>query len=74
MCQNFLHFNLGQRMAQNFMAIAERFGKNESDSNYHSNGKIDISTFNQTQLVELLALPEGEEENFLALKAAEGTF
>ena len=61
--QNWLNnnFNLKVRMAQNFMAVAERFGKT------HSNAFL-----NQTQLITLLALPEGDEENFIAAKAAEG--
>ena len=60
--QNWLesNFNLKKSMAYNFMKIAERF------SNFHLNGN-----FNQTQLVEMLALPEGEEENFIAEKSAE---
>ena len=57
------NFSLKRQSAQNFMKIAERFG-----ANYHLNGN-----FNQTQLVEMLALPAGEEENFIAEKAAEGT-
>ena len=56
------NFNLKWRMAQNFMAIAERFG------NTHLNAYL-----NQTQLITMLALPAGEEENFIAEKAAEGT-
>ena len=59
-------------MAQNFMNVAERFGKNESDSNYQSIGNFDISTFKPSTLVELLALPEGDEQKFIAEKAAEG--
>ena len=61
------NFNLKYRMAANFMEISRRF------SEVHSNALLDISTFNQTQLIELLALPEGEEQKFLALKSAEGT-
>ena len=50
-----------ERTAQNFMKVAERF----------SNTKL-ISHFNSTQLITMLALPAGEEENFIAEKAAEG--
>ena len=62
------NFNLGQSMADKMMKVAGRFSNSESIPNF------DILTFNTTQLITLLALPEGEEENFLALKAAEGTF
>ena len=31
------------------------------------------SQFNSTQMITMLVLPEGEEENFLADKATEGT-
>lgn len=55
------NFNLKERMARNFMQVAERFG------NRHLNADL-----NQTQLIALLALPEGEEEKFIAEKAAEG--
>ena len=46
MCQNFLHFNLGQRMANNFMAIAERFGKmsNNQDSQSIANYDNNVGT------------------------------
>lgn len=57
------NFNLTAKMANNFMRVAERFGGNRNLS----------SDLNQTQLIALLALPEGEEENFIAEKAAEGT-
>lgn len=45
-------------MAYNFMEIANRFG---DSAKLHSNATFDISTFNQMQLIELLALPEGDE-------------
>ena len=66
------NFNLKRQMAQNFMNIAERFGKNESDSYYQSIGNIDISAFKPTQLIALLALPKGKEKTFIETKAAEG--
>ena len=53
-----VNFNLKQRMAYNFMEIAKRFG---DSAKLHLNATFDISTFNQTQLIELLALPEGDE-------------
>lgn len=62
------NFNLGQRMANNFMAIAERFGKMSNNQNSQS-----IANLGTTQMIAMLSLPEGKEENFLALKAAEGT-
>ena len=43
------------------MKCAERFGKLN----------IDVQ-FNSTQMITMLALPAGEEENFIAEKAAEG--
>ena len=55
------NFQLKERMARNFMQVAERFGKR------HLNADL-----NQTQLITLLALPEGEEEKFIAEKKAEG--
>ena len=66
------NFQLKKSAAYNFMHIAERFGKNESDSNFQTSGSFDISIFKPSQLVELLALPEGDEEKFIADKAAEG--
>jgi len=55
------NFDLKYRMAANFMAVAERFGK------VHLNALL-----GQTQMVVMLSLPEGTEENFIAEKAAEG--
>ena len=54
------NFNLTERTAQNFMRIAERFGKTKL-----------ISDLNSTQMIAMLALPKGEEEKFIAEKAAE---
>lgn len=56
------NFKLSQRTANNFMAVAERFGNSPTSAN-----------LNQSQMVEMLALPEGETEKFIAEKAAEGT-
>lgn len=63
--QNWLqdNFNLTVRTAQNFMAIAERFGDSKTKS---------ISFLGTTKMISLLALPAGEEEKFIAEKAAEG--
>ena len=55
------NFNLKRQSAQNFMKIAERFG-----ANYQS-----IGILNYTQMVQMLALPEGEEDKFISEKAAE---
>ena len=56
------NFNLTQQSANRFMRVAERFGKLN----------IDVQ-FGATQMIAMLDLPEGEEQNFLALKSAEGT-
>ena len=56
------NFNLTERTAQNFMRIAERFGKTKL-----------ISDLNSTQMIAMLSLPKGEEEKFIAAKAAEDT-
>ena len=56
------NFKLSQRTANNFMAVAERFGNSPTSAN-----------LNQSQMVEMLALPEGEEEKFISEKADEGT-
>ncbi len=57
------NFKLKRQSAQNFMSIAERFG-----SNYQTFGNLGYS-----QMLNLLALPAGEEEKFIEAKAAEGT-
>jgi hypothetical protein len=54
-------FNWSIRTAQNFMAIAERFGKTKS-----------ISFLNSTTLVKMLALPEGDEDAFIEEQAKSG--
>ena len=56
------NFNLKVRSAQNFMAIAERFGKTQT-----------FAFLNYSQMIQMLSLPKGEEEKFIAAKAAEGT-
>jgi phage pi2 protein 07 len=62
--QNWLkdNFNLSKSTANNFMRCAERF------SNFQTSGNL-----NPSQMVEMLSLPAGEEEKFIAEKAAEGT-
>ena len=53
------NFQLKYRSAKNFMDIAERFGSN-------------LQTFadlKYSQMLNLLALPEGEEEKFIAEQA-----
>ena len=57
------NFNLKKSSAANFMNISERFG-----ANFQTFGNLGYS-----QMLNLLALPEGEEEKFIAEKAAEGT-
>ena len=56
------NFGLSQRTANNFMACAERFGNSPTSAN-----------LNQSQMIEMLALPAGETEKFIEEKAAEGT-
>lgn len=62
--QNWLedNFNLSYKMAVKFMQVAERFSK--------------VSTsrlFSQSQMMEMLSLPEVETEKFIEQKALEGT-
>lgn len=61
--QNWLEDNFGLkiRSAQNFMAVAERFGKTQS-----------TAFLNRTQMTEMLLLPKGEEEKFIEEQAAAG--
>lgn len=49
------------RTAQNFMAIAERFGKNEN-----------FFVFQPSTLIQMLALPKGTEQEFIDAQAAAG--
>ena len=56
------NFQLSQSSANKFMQCAERFGKSES-----------IPILRTAHMIQLLTLPEGETENFIAKKAAEGT-
>ena len=62
--QNWLkeNFNLSVRTAQRYMAVAKRFGKNE-----------DVFDFQPSQLIAMLALPEGTESDFLAKLDEEDT-
>lgn len=62
--QNWLesNFRLSQQTARKFMQIVERFGKT-----------LDVERFQVSQMTEMLSLPAGDEENFIAEKAAEGT-
>lgn len=62
------NFHLKERSARNFMEIAERFG-NSSNSQFRQS----IADLGYTQMVQMLALPAGEEEDFIEEKAAEGT-
>ena len=61
--QNWLDDNFGLkiRSAQNFMAVAERFGKTQS-----------TAFLNRTQMTEMLLLPKGDEEKFIEEQAAAG--
>ena len=56
------NFSLSQNSAIGFMRVAKRFG----------NSQLTVK-LNPTQMVEMLSLPEGETEKFIAQKAAEGT-
>lgn len=62
--QNWLedNFNLSQRTARQLMQMAERFSKWQMSA-----------VFSQSQMAEMLALPEAETEKFIEKKAAEGT-
>ena len=53
------NFNLTRRSAQNFMNVADRFGNMSNSQNGKSISQIDILSFNSTQLISMLALPEG---------------
>lgn len=56
-------FNWTQQTAENYMRIAERFG----------NGKIkNVFDFKPSTLIKMLALPEGDEQAFIAAQANEG--
>ena len=56
------NFKLKVRSAQTFMQIADRFSNTQS-----------IAHLGYTQMVQMLALPVGDEEDFIATKAANGT-
>ena len=62
--QNWLenNFNFSQSTAQRFIKCAERFGKSAAPRD-----------LNPSQMFELLSLPVGDEEKFIAEKSAEGT-
>ena len=61
------NFNLSERTARQFMQIYERFSAN---SKRQTSAVFDNLTY--SQMAEMLALPKGEEENFIEQKAAEG--
>ena len=61
------NFNLSLRTARQFMQIAERFGEKSDSQEWQTSAVL-----NQSQMVEMLSLPEGEEEKFIAEQAAEG--
>lgn len=63
------NFNLTDRSARRFMQIVERFGKTVDVDRFRL---FDLSTLKPSTLIELLALPEGDEEKFIAEKSAEG--
>lgn len=62
--QNWLedNFNLSYRTAAKFMAIAERFSKVPTSA-----------LFSQSQMFEMLSLPESETKKFIEVRALEGT-
>ena len=55
------NFKLSKMSASRFMRVADRFGKSN-----------DVVTFQASQMVELLALPAEETEQFIEAKAAKG--
>lgn len=56
------NFNLSPNMAGKFMQMARRFGNSATSQN-----------LKQSQMMEMLSLPEVETEKFIEQKAAEGT-
>lgn len=62
------NFNLKYRMAANFMAIANRFGNMSNSQEVQS-----IALLGATQMIAMLALPEGDEQQFVDQMAANGT-
>ena len=61
------NLDYSQQTASNYMKLAERFSKSKSILNF------DISTFKPTQLIAMLALPEGDEQQFVDQMAENGT-
>lgn len=61
--QNWLatEFDWTDRTARNFMAIAERYGNRKT-----------FSDLNPATLIKMLALPEGDEQNFIDAQTAAG--
>jgi len=55
------NFSLSQNIAGRYMQAAKRFSNSATSQN-----------LNKSQITEMLALPEGEEEQFINAKAAEG--
>ena len=55
------NFNLSERTARQFMQIYERFSAN---SKRQTSAVFDNLTY--SQMVQMLSLPKGEEENFIA--------
>ena len=62
------NFNLKYRMAANFMAVANRFGNMSNSQEVQS-----IALLGATQMIEMLALPEGDEQQFIDQMAENGT-
>lgn len=62
------NFNLKVRMAQNFMAIANRFDNSSNSQNTQT-----FAYLGSSQLIAMLALPEGDEQQFIDQMAANGT-
>lgn len=63
------NFQLKKQSAQNFMNIAKRFGKEFKKEDK----KQSIGNLNSTQMIALLALPKGQEEEFIKQKTTDGT-
>ena len=61
------NFNLSLRTARQFMQIAERFGEKSDSQEWQTSAVL-----NQSQMVEMLSLPEGDEEKFIEEQAAAG--
>ena len=59
------NFSLSVQTARKYIQVADRYGQ--------AGKTLDIARFGKSHLIEMLALPADETENFIAEKAAAGT-